>query len=196
MKKNLLSILILALLVVNLIMTGIMMFSVLNQSRKTAELIGKIAQAVDLELSAEEGEEEETAVSMGDTAVYVLSEDLTIPLARGEDDKDHYFIVSVSLSMNMKDKDYKTVLKATLPFCRSAVAVTVENMPRALSASELADAAEEYCPTVTADNYDEAIKKSASLANNDPVFVFGSLYLAGGIRDKLIDFYKKFFPTT
>ena len=108
MKKNLLSILILALLVVNLIMTGIMMFSVLNQSRKTAELIGKIAQAVDLELSAEEGEEEETAVSMGDTAVYVLSEDLTIPLARGEDDKDHYFIVSVSLSMNMKDKDYKT----------------------------------------------------------------------------------------
>lgn len=107
MKKNLLSILILALLVVNLIMTGIMMFSVLNQSRKTAELIGKIAQAVDLELSAEEGEEE-TAVSMGDTAVYVLSEDLTIPLARGEDDKDHYFIVSVSLSMNMKDKDYKT----------------------------------------------------------------------------------------
>ena len=107
MKKNLLSILILALLVVNLIMTGIMMFSVLNQSRKTAELIGKIAQAVDLELSAEEGEEEK-AVSMGDTAVYVLSEDLTIPLARGEDDKDHYFIVSVSLSMNMKDKDYKT----------------------------------------------------------------------------------------
>ncbi|MGN1160481.1 MAG: flagellar basal body-associated FliL family protein [Lachnospiraceae bacterium] len=108
MKKNLLSILILALLVVNLIMTGIMMFSVLNQSRKTADLVGKIAQAVDLELSAEEGEEEETAVSMGDTAVYVLSEELTIPLARGEDDRDHYFIVSVSLSMNMKDKDYKT----------------------------------------------------------------------------------------
>ena len=45
---------------------------------------------------------------MGDTAVYVLSEELTIPLARGEDDRDHYFIVSVSLSMNMKDKDYKT----------------------------------------------------------------------------------------
>ena len=48
MKKNLLSILILALLVVNLIMTSIMMFSVLNQSRKTADLVGKIAQAVDL----------------------------------------------------------------------------------------------------------------------------------------------------
>ena len=96
----------------------------------------------------------------------------------------------------MKDKDYKTVLKTTLPFCRSAVAVTVEDMPRTLSASELADAAEVYCPTVTADNYDEAIKKSASLAGKDPVFVFGSLYLAGGIRDKLIAFHKKFFSTT
>lgn len=107
MKKNLLSILILALLIVNLIMTSIMMFSVLNQSRKTADLVGKIAQAVDLELNAGE-EEEETVISMGDTAVYVLSENLTIPLAKGEDEKDHYFVVSVSLSMNMKDKDYKT----------------------------------------------------------------------------------------
>ena len=26
----------------------------------------------------------------------------------------------------------------------------------------------------------------------NPVFVFGSLYLAGGIRQKLIDFYKNF----
>ena len=92
----------------------------------------------------------------------------------------------------MKDKDYKAVLKATLPLCRSAVAVTVENMPRTLDASELADTAREYCPTVTADNYDEAIEKAASLAKNDPVFVFGSLYLAGGIRDKLIDYYKNF----
>lgn len=96
----------------------------------------------------------------------------------------------------MKDKDYNAVLKTTLPFCRSAVAVTVENMPRTLDASELADTAEEYCPTVTADNYDEAIKNAASLAGNDPVFVFGSLYLAGGIRDKLIDFYKNFFGIT
>lgn len=107
MKKNLLSILILALLVVNLIMTGIMMFSVLNQSQKTASLVGKIAQAVDLETSTTE-EEEETVVSMGDTAVYVLTDKLTIPLATGEDGKDHYFVVSVSLSMNKKDKDYKT----------------------------------------------------------------------------------------
>lgn len=92
----------------------------------------------------------------------------------------------------MRDKDYKTVLKNTLPLCRAAVAVTVENMPRSLSAAELALAAAPYCPAQTAENYDSAIKKAASLAGGNPVFVFGSLYLAGGIRQKLIDFYKNF----
>lgn len=92
----------------------------------------------------------------------------------------------------MRDKDYKTVLKNTLPLCRAAVAVTVENMPRSLSAAELALAAAPYCSAQTAENYDSAIKKAASLAGGNPVFVFGSLYLAGGIRQKLIDFYKNF----
>lgn len=96
----------------------------------------------------------------------------------------------------MKDKDYQTVLKATLPLCRAAVAVTVENMPRTLEAVELAAAAEKYCTCVTAENYESAIKKAALLAGDDPVFVFGSLYLAGGIRDKLISFYKNFNQLT
>lgn len=108
MKKNLLSILILALLVVNLIMTGIMMFSVLNQSNKTAKLVGKIASAVDLELNADApGETEKVEVDIKDTDVYVIPE-ITVPLAASEDGKDHYFIVTVSLSLNTKDKDYKT----------------------------------------------------------------------------------------
>ncbi|MFQ8953308.1 MAG: hypothetical protein ACLR56_10085 [Oscillospiraceae bacterium] len=38
----------------------------------------------------------------------------------------------------MRDKDYETVLKRTLPYCKSAVAVTVENMPRSLDAGKLA----------------------------------------------------------
>ena len=108
MKKNLLSIIILALLVVNLIMTGIMMFSVVNQSNKTAKLVGKIASAVDLELNADApGEDEKIDVAIGDTEVYVIPE-ITIPLAASEDGKDHYFIVTVSLSLNTKDKDYKS----------------------------------------------------------------------------------------
>ena len=92
----------------------------------------------------------------------------------------------------MQDKDYKSVLETTLPLCRAAVAVTVEKMPRSLDGKTLAAAANEYCPTVAAENYDEAIKMTSEIADGDPVFVFGSLYLAGGIREKLIDFYKNF----
>ena len=92
----------------------------------------------------------------------------------------------------MRDKDYKAVLKATLPLCRSAVAVTVEDMPRTLDRDTLAAEASRYCTAQAAENYEEAIKTAAMLAGKDPVFVFGSLYLAGGIRQKLIDFYKNF----
>ena len=99
---------------------------------------------------------------------------------------------AVALIGVMRDKDYKAVLSATLPLCRAAVAVTVENMPRSLDCNTLAVAANEYCPTATAENYDEAIKKASEIAGKDPVFVFGSLYLAGGIRQKLIDYYKNF----
>lgn len=99
---------------------------------------------------------------------------------------------AVALIGAMRDKDYKAVLGATLPLCRAAVAVTVENMPRSLDGKTIALTAEEYCPAQTAENYDEAIRKAALTAGEDPVFVFGSLYLAGGIRQKLIEFYKNF----
>ena len=99
---------------------------------------------------------------------------------------------AVALIGAMRDKDYKSVLKTTLPLCRAAVAVTVENMPRSLDGKTLAETAAQYCPTQIAGNYDEAIKKTSEFADGAPVFVFGSLYLAGGIRQKLIEFYKNF----
>ena len=48
MKKNLLSVVILALLVVNLILTGIMMFSCVSANKKTAALVNDIASVLDL----------------------------------------------------------------------------------------------------------------------------------------------------
>lgn len=111
MKKNMISIIILALLIVNIVLTAIMMFSVTNASKKTAALVDNIATALDLELTAQNGGEdaEEEAVPMTDTETYQISESMTIPLKSGEgDDKDHYCLVSVTLSINTKDKGYKT----------------------------------------------------------------------------------------
>ena len=60
MKKNLISIVILALLIVNIVLTAIMMFSVTSASKKTAALVDNISKALDLELAANgNGEEQE-----------------------------------------------------------------------------------------------------------------------------------------
>ena len=82
MKKNLISIVILALLIVNIVLTAIMMFSVTSTSRKTAALVDNIATALNLELSANgNGEDaEREPIPMSDTATYDISEQMTIPL--------------------------------------------------------------------------------------------------------------------
>lgn len=105
MKKNLLSVLILALLVVNIVLSTITMISVTGTNKKTAALVNSIASKVDLELTSEESGE--VVVSMEDTEAYDLAESLTIPLKKDEDGKEHYAVVTVSLAINKKDDGYK-----------------------------------------------------------------------------------------
>ena len=91
----------------------------------------------------------------------------------------------------MKDKNCEGFLKQVLGFCKSVVTVTVKENPRTATAEELADISVKYCDDVTAaSDYQTAIdfiyNKSMGKA---PVFVFGSLYLAGGLRERLISKY-------
>lgn len=109
MKKNLLSILILALLIVNIVLTSIMMFSVTSASKKTAALVTDIASIIQLDVGTPAtGGATATTVSIDDTQVYDIADKMTIPLAKGSDGTDHFALVSVSLSLNMKDAGYKT----------------------------------------------------------------------------------------
>lgn len=107
MKKNLISIIILALMIVNVVLTAIMMFSVTGASKQTAALVNNIATAMDLELSAS-SEGGAASVSMADTETYSFADNMTIPLKKSEgDDKDHYCIVSITLSIDTKAEGYK-----------------------------------------------------------------------------------------
>ena len=89
--------------------------------------------------------------------------------------------VSAIIGM-MKDKDVDTVLKTALPYIYKAVAVSVKNMPRSITATELCDKISKYTSCKVAENYDKALDL---LKNEEAIFVFGSLYLASQIRDKL-----------
>ena len=52
MKKNLISVLILALVLANLILTAILTFTIVPQTKKSNELINQVCSAIDLELES------------------------------------------------------------------------------------------------------------------------------------------------
>lgn len=115
MKKNLISIIILALLIVNIVLTSIMMINVMSTNKKTAGLVTDIASAISLELGGEQAEEPKEVVPMANTETYTISDlrilmknDTTVDEDGNVDNKDHYGLLSVTLSMNSKHKDYKT----------------------------------------------------------------------------------------
>lgn len=110
MKKNLLTVLMMALLLVNIVLTSVLLFSVIGTNRKTNELVSNIATVMNLELTAP-GEEAEVQVSMKDTVVYSFEAPMTIPLMAEPDSagsKQSYLRFEVALSMDSKNKDYKT----------------------------------------------------------------------------------------
>ena len=113
MKKNLLSIIILALLIVNLAMTGFMMLSVMTTNSQTAKLISDIAAALELEANGGvTGGFSGSAsgnVAVTDVATFGFTGDdkLTINLKAGEDGKSHYMVVEVVFSMNKASADFE-----------------------------------------------------------------------------------------
>ena len=115
MKKNLLSIIILALLLVNIILTTVMMFNVTSTNKKVADLVGNIATVMNLELTPPGGESAEPEISLADTEIYSISGSMTIPLAAetvtGSDGKtttkQGYLVCNMSFSLNTKHEDYK-----------------------------------------------------------------------------------------
>lgn len=108
MKKNLISVIILALLLVNVILTAIMMFGITNTNKKTAAIVTDIASVLQIELDSGTEEKEDVVISMADTKPYDLSEEMTITLKKSSDGSDHFALVSITLSMNMNDEGYKT----------------------------------------------------------------------------------------
>ena len=104
MKRNLLSVLILALLVVNVVLTAIMMFSVTGAMKSTTALVGKIAAVIDLELNLD-GDENE--IPIANMVPYDVAESMTIMLKTGEDGKQHYAQLAVTIQMDKTHKDYK-----------------------------------------------------------------------------------------
>lgn len=106
MKRNLLSVLILALLVVNIVLTAVLMFSVVGTNNKVAALVTDIGTILQLDMGTADGNGE-AELNVADIEMYNIPDSMTIHLKTTEDGRDHYCIVSVALSVNTKHEDYK-----------------------------------------------------------------------------------------
>ena len=112
MKKNVLSIIIIALLIVNIVLTSIMMISMMGTNKKTADLVSDIAAVLSLELEAE-GEIE---IPMSQQSIWTIAETMTIHLQseKNYDDagnvtatKDHYVAFNISFALDMEGEGYE-----------------------------------------------------------------------------------------
>lgn len=113
MKKSLLSIITVALLVVNLVLSVVMAFSVLPASSKTNEMITKVCTALDLELESTKTGDEAQDYKIDQLETYDIQDELTIPLSQGtEGEEDHYAIVSVSIVVDNKHEDYSKYVES------------------------------------------------------------------------------------
>lgn len=112
MKKNLLSVLILALMLVNIVMTAIMMISVMSTNQKTGDLVASVAAAINLEVY-DPGGNAVGSVPLSQTETYSLSDRLTIELhpSVNEEGKSNASLILfyMSLSMNKEHEDYKNL---------------------------------------------------------------------------------------
>lgn len=109
MKKNMLSIVMIALLVVNIVLNVVLLFAVVPNASKMNNLIKKVASAVDLQIEEESDGSED--YSIADLKSYTFTSDsLTITLKKNDDGKDHYAVITgISLSLNSKADDYDTI---------------------------------------------------------------------------------------
>lgn len=109
MKKNLISVLILALVFANFMLTAILMFTVLPETRKANTLIDKVCSAIDLDLNS--GAASGTnSVPIDQQEIYKVNggEKIITSLSQGKDGKAHYAVLTVSLVLNKKSDNYKT----------------------------------------------------------------------------------------
>ena len=110
MKKNIFSVIITVLTVVNVVLTAIMFFVMIPTFNKTNNLITQVASVLNLELDGDSDAKGDADYSMSDLEDTTVTFDAqqTINLKSGDDNAQHYAMISgYTISVNKKADDYK-----------------------------------------------------------------------------------------
>mgnify|MGYP000771856526 FL=1 len=111
MKKNILTVIIMACTCINLILTIIIVFSVVPAMNKTNTLISKVASIIDLEIESTKTEEDEYSVEDLEDYTCAFENKQTLNLkADAGDTESHYAILeSVVITFNTEAEDYENI---------------------------------------------------------------------------------------
>ena len=111
MKKSMLNVITLALVLINLILTVLLTFSLVSTNNKTNNLITKVAQIIDLDIGETTVKDDTTSAgaNIADIAyVDVKNNDSTdITVSYTDGGKTHYAVLNVTVGFNTKAKDYE-----------------------------------------------------------------------------------------
>lgn len=114
MKKNIFSVIITALTVINVVLTAIMFFVMLPTFQKTNNLITQVASVLNLELDADgdADSDEDYALKDLESVTVDFEAQQTLNLKPGSDTEQHYAMLDgYTLSVYKKADDYKDVSK-------------------------------------------------------------------------------------
>ena len=112
MKKSMLNVIILALVLVNLVLTVILTFSLVSTNKKTNSLINTVAQIIDLDVAGGVSNNNSSTGSGIENVSYIdikNNDSTDIIVSYVDNGKTRYAVLSVSVGLNSKAKDYSTV---------------------------------------------------------------------------------------
>lgn len=113
MKKSMLNVITLALVLINLVLTVLLTFSLVSTNKKTNNLITKVSEIIDLDVGgiSKSGDSTSTGRVSESDIVYVdvtSGDKDSITVSYTSNGKTHYAVLKVTLGLNSKAKDYST----------------------------------------------------------------------------------------
>ncbi len=105
MKKGQINIIILALCLINIVLTAVIVFAVVPAMNSTTALVNKIALAIDLE---KEGKQQYSdVISIDSVKTYSFADKMTVTLKADSNGKTNYAQFSVVMTLNTEDENYE-----------------------------------------------------------------------------------------
>ena len=107
MKKSLLTVLTFALVLINLVLTGLMAFAIIPEVQNVNALISKVSSAMDLDMKVANAANGNSTVPLENLATYALADNLNINLKDQGDGKQHIASIGVTLYLDSTSEAYE-----------------------------------------------------------------------------------------